>query len=125
MGEPRIHFALNCASVSCPPLLREPFRSEVLEQQLERVAADFVNHPTRNSIDMDQHQLRTVEIFSWFGEDFILKYGTEEFAHLSKIEAAALNFVYQYLDSARATAFDRGAGWTVEYMTYDWSLNDI
>ena len=48
--EPRIHFAINCASVSCPPLLNEAFVVDRLEEQLTRVATAFVNDPTRNNL---------------------------------------------------------------------------
>ncbi|WP_236025605.1 DUF547 domain-containing protein [Algoriphagus oliviformis] len=69
--EPRIHFAINCASVSCPPLLNEAFTSEKLESQLNKVALAFVNDRLRNRISADRAELSS--IFSWFKEDFTKK----------------------------------------------------
>lgn len=66
--EPRIHFAINCASVSCPPLLNEAFTAENIEAQLSKVATTFINDPSRNKISPDQAQISS--IFSWFKGDF-------------------------------------------------------
>lgn len=66
--EPRIHFAINCASVSCPPLLNEAFTAENIEAQLSKVATTFINDSSRNKISPDQAQISS--IFSWFKGDF-------------------------------------------------------
>lgn len=83
--EPRIHFAINCASVSCPPLLNEAFTAEKLESQLQKVAVTFVNDPSRNKITPDAVQISS--IFSWFKGDFTEKGSLIDFLNLySKVK---------------------------------------
>lgn len=67
-NEPRIHFAIVCASVSCPKLLNEAYTAEKLEQQLTQQAQAFINDSSRNKISADEAQLS--KIFSWFKGDF-------------------------------------------------------
>jgi len=122
----RVHFAVNCASIGCPPLLNEPFQAATLEAQLARVSRDFVNHATRNSVDAGQKKVSTSEIFSWFGEDFEDVYdGSERFGHLESKEASTLQFLYDHADSAMAATLDSVEDWKLEYLPYDWSLNDV
>jgi hypothetical protein len=66
--EPRIHFAVNCASISCPKLMNRAYTSERLDQQLDQAARDFINDPSRNIIEQDHLQLS--KIFKWYGGDF-------------------------------------------------------
>lgn len=101
--EPRIHFAINCASVSCPPLLNEAFVAEKLEAQLTKVATTFINDPTRNKITADQAQVSS--IFSWFKGDFTKKGTLIDFLNLySKIKI-------------KATA-------KISHLDYNWNLNE-
>lgn len=101
--EPRIHFAINCASVSCPPLLNEAFTAEKLEAQLAKVATTFINDPTRNKITADQAQISS--IFSWFKEDFTKKGTLVDFLNLySKVKIKP---------SAK-----------ISYQDYNWNLNE-
>ena len=101
--EPRIHFAINCASVSCPPLLNEAFMSANLENQLTRVTTTFINDPTRNKISSQSAQLSS--IFSWFKGDFTKKGTLIEF--LNRYAKVKLS------PNARIT-----------FMEYNWNLNE-
>jgi hypothetical protein len=101
--EPRIHFAINCASVSCPPLLNEAFVATNLENQLTRVATTFINDPTRNKISSQSAQLSS--IFSWFKGDFTKKGTLIEF--LNRYAKVKLS------PNARIT-----------FMEYNWNLNE-
>lgn len=67
-GDPRIHFALNCASLGCPRLPREPFRAETLEEQLERETERFLLDPANVRAEGDTLHLSS--IFGWYSEDF-------------------------------------------------------
>ena len=67
-NDPRIHFAINCASVSCPKLHNEAFTPGNLESQLNMLAQSFVNDPSRNSLSPDKVMLSS--IFDWYKEDF-------------------------------------------------------
>jgi hypothetical protein len=121
----RIHFAVNCASIGCPPLLDKPFIAETLEQQLDEVTTLFVNHPIRNIIDIEKSKINTTKIFKWFGDDFSSKYTTDEFYHLNPKERAVLNFIFTYIDESSIDKIDRSAKWKIDYASYDWGLNDI
>ncbi len=66
--EARIHFAINCASASCPILRNEPYTAENLESQLESAAVQFINDPDRNQIA--ENKIAVSKIFSWFSSDF-------------------------------------------------------
>jgi hypothetical protein len=101
--EPRIHFAINCASVSCPPLLNEAFVAVNLENQLMRVTTTFINDPTRNKISSQSAQLSS--IFSWFKGDFTKKGTLIEF--LNRYAKVKLS------PNARITFLD-----------YNWNLNE-
>lgn len=102
-NEPRIHFAINCASVSCPPLLNEAFTSEKMESQLQKMAIAFINDASRNKITADAIQVSS--IFSWFKEDFTKK-------------GSLIDFLNQYSKvKIKSSA-------KVSYLDYNWKLNE-
>ena len=68
MGDARIHFGINCASFSCPPLLNEAFTASKVNEQLDLLSVRFVNDKQRNIITEDKIQVS--KIFSWFSKDF-------------------------------------------------------
>lgn len=105
--EPRIHFAVNCASKSCPSLLSEPYRGDVLEQQLDKATRDFINNPNRNYLSGST--LHVSRIFDWYGKDF--KEGIVAF-FLEYAEGDLKNQLEQKRDRIK-----------IEYLDYDWSLN--
>lgn len=80
MNEPRIHFAINCASVSCPSLLNEAFTEAKIEQQLKNVTKSFVNDKTKNNITASK--IEVSKIFDWFAADFKSKGGVIDFLNL-------------------------------------------
>ena len=69
MGEPRIHFAIVCASVSCPDLRTEAFRANKLEAQLEQQSKSFLSNPMKG-LQVDGRQVEVSKIFKWFEDDF-------------------------------------------------------
>ena len=111
MGDPRIHGAIVCASLSCPPLQREPFRAETLDAQLD---AHLRSWPadTRKGVRVDaaRNTLVVSKTFRWFEEDFEVRGGVEPFigSYLSEEAAAGL-----------------GSRPRLEYFDYDWSLNRL
>ena len=101
--EPRIHFAVNCASFSCPPLRNEAFIAEKLDAQLDEQAKEFINDEVRNKISKNQVEIS--QIFSWFKGDFTNGQTLIEFLNkYSKVKISG--------DA------------DVDNMDYDWSLND-
>lgn len=101
--EPRIHFAINCASVSCPPLLNEAFVAEKLESQLQKVAVLFINDPTRNKITSDNARISS--IFFWFKGDFTKK-------------ESLIDFLNRY------SKLKIKSNAKVSYLDYNWNLNE-
>ncbi len=123
-SEPRIHFALVCASIGCPPLLEEPFLPNSLEDQLTMVSENFAANRSYNKIDIVNKTAMLSSIFDWFGEDFIDKYyDPSVFSNLSKKENASLNFVISQF-SIEDQKIMKQIIFKIEYLDYDWSLND-
>ena len=101
--EPRIHFAVNCASFSCPVLRPEAYVASKIEEQLTDQARLFLNDPQRNVIT--ENKVKLSRIFSWFGGDF-------------KKGQSLISFINQYTN----TKIREDA--KVSYLKYDWRLND-
>jgi len=108
--EPRIHFAIVCASVSCPSLRSKAYRATDLDRQLDDQARRFLADPTKNRFDAKSGTVGLSSIFKWFREDF------EEAA------GSLPAFVARYVDPATAAAL-REPGVRIEFLDYDWSLN--
>ncbi len=111
MGEPRIHFAIVCASVGCPRLLNEAFTADRLDEQLTANAKVFFADRTKFVADARTGTIAVSPILDWFGEDF----GADT--------AAQMQAIAPYLpESAQPLAKSNSV--RVKYLDYDWSLND-
>ncbi len=111
MNEPRIHFAIVCASRGCPRLLNEAYSAERLEDQLSRNTLAFFADSTKCSADAVQNELHLSLILNWFATDF----GASTPAVLQRI-------VNWLPEPARAVAQSKSV--RVKYLDYDWNLND-
>ena len=122
-NEPRIHAALVCAAMSCPPLRNEPFEADKLEEQLQDQMQTFVDNPeTGFRIDRDAKTVYLSKIFDWYGDDWKKDYSIEgKFAGNDK-ERAVLNFVSSYLKPEDKSYLEQG-DYKVSYLNYDWALN--
>ncbi len=101
--EPRIHFAINCASISCPKLLNRAFTAKKLEEQLEMVTQEFINDSTQNELGTQTAEISS--IFSWFKEDFTRN-------------GSLIDFLNSYSDiPLRPTT-------KINFKEYDWRLNE-
>jgi hypothetical protein len=111
MGEPRIHAAIVCASLSCPPLRREPYRAAELDAQLDDNSRRWLRDPRKGArVDRSRRTLHLSPIFDWFAEDF---------------DGGILPFVGAHLPAAEAEWLRaQGAGVRVRYLDYDWRVND-
>jgi len=125
--EPRIHFAIVCASLGCPDLRNEAYRGDTINEQLESQAMEFVNNPQKGvRIDPANRTVKLSEIFKWFGEDFIHEYGnTGLFKNGNEKERAVLSFVRKHLRSQEQRQFLEGNYFKISYLDYDWSLNEL
>ncbi len=123
--DPRLHGAINCASASCPELRNEPYLADRLNEQLDDAARRFARDTFRNRVDVESKTLHASEIFKWFYKDFLSAYAPDgSFAGLSGKEAAAGSFMARFADEGSASAIKAG-GFDVEWLSYDWELNDI
>ncbi|WP_437399498.1 DUF547 domain-containing protein [Flagellimonas lutimaris] len=102
MEEPRIHFAINCASASCPKLLNKVYLPKTLDQQLDRAAHEFINSE-RNQIS--QNHLKLSKIFKWYKNDFL--------------NGDIQNYINTY------TNINISQNAKVDYLEYDWNLNGM
>lgn len=104
-NEPRIHFAVNCASISCPPLQRVAFQAVQLDEQLEAATVNFLNDESVNRVDPNSNRLLVSKIFDWYGEDF------------DDVTAFILSKMQGVESSNQAFELD--------YLDYDWGLNQL
>ncbi len=104
-NDPRIHFAINCAAKSCPPLLNTPYEGDILETQLDTQTRVFINRSTF----MKDNTLYISKIFDWFDDDF---------------NDNPPLFIRQYAGEQLKTKIDAaGSGIKISYLHYDWTLN--
>ena len=104
-NEPRVHFALNCASRSCPPLNPEPFRADKLEGQLEKLAVAFVNSPRGVNYIPGKKTAGLSAIFNWYKDDF-----------------KAADGPVAFINKRRNPPLPNDT--KITYQDYDWSLNE-
>jgi hypothetical protein len=100
-NDPRIHFAVNCAAATCPPLLNAAYRAATVDDQLESQTRKFINNKAYNQITSDA--LKLSKIFKWYGDDF------------------AAEGVVPFID--RYTDVNISAQASIDYLDYDWALN--
>lgn len=105
LGEPRVHVALNCMSVSCPRLPREPFLPENLDAQLTREAASFFNDSRNVAVDHTAGTLRLSEILAFYTPDFLLR------------DRSLASYVNRY----RADKVPES--YAVSFIPYDWTVS--
>ncbi len=123
-NEPRIHMALVCAAMGCPPLRDEPYRGDKLDVQLDDQTHRFLQNSLKFRIDQDGGEVYLSPIFKWFGQDFVKTYSTNgKFTAYSKTEGAVLSFVSRYLGKEQYRYLAAGE-YDIEYLHYDWSLNE-
>lgn len=117
--EPRIHFAINCASASCPKLPRHAFDANRLEAQLDEAARLFVSEPRNVRIDHDARTVHLSAIFDWYESDFV-----EWPADRLPDSPTLLDYVSLHAAQPLRDQLRRAADYDIEFNRYDWSLND-
>jgi hypothetical protein len=103
LKEPRIHFAIVCASVSCPKLLNEAYTGNRVNQQLEEQARDFINDKSRNKVTANHAQLS--QIFNWFRGDFTRN-----------------GILSEFINRYSSVKINKNA--KISYLDYNWNLNE-
>jgi hypothetical protein len=110
--DPRAHFALVCASKSCPPLRGEAYEGSTLNEQLDDQARRFLRNPFWNEFFREENRAELSKIFSWYDTDF------------GASDADVLKHVARFLpDSLGQQILADPPGWDISYKSYDWSLN--
>ena len=105
LGDPRVHFALNCMSVSCPRLPQSAFAAKTLDQELDAAAREFMAEKRNVDVDEGRKELRTSAIFQFYTKDFLTK-------------APSLQ---AYINRYRLTQIP--ANFKIVFNDYDWSIN--
>ncbi len=111
--EPLIHFAIVCASTSCPRLQPWSYEPDQLNMQLDRVAREFINDPTRNRFDRKKKVASLSMIFKWFEDDF------------TKAAGSVVSYITRYVNDPDLVQDLMQSDYRIEYLEYDWSLNGI
>jgi hypothetical protein len=117
--DPRLHFAVNCASIGCPPLREEAFVAGRLDVQLDEQALRFMSDRARNRFDPAQGRLEVSKIFDWYGEDFTLGH-----RGISSLPAFMARYASVLADAPADRERVRSQQAVVTFLPYDWKLND-
>jgi hypothetical protein len=120
--EPRIHFAVNCASVGCPPLRSEPYRAADVNAQLDANARSYLASP--QGVRVVGATIEVTSILKWYGGDFVERFGAAPPAGRTAAEAAILRVVEAF-GPPRAGGLARDPAARIRFLDYDWSLNDL
>jgi hypothetical protein len=113
-NEERVHFAMVCASYSCPPLLDEAYEGFKLNEQLNTQARIFFNDETKNKFDLNERTAHLSKILDWYSSDF----GNDD--------QSILLYVSQFLDIEIADDIRRNTSkWEIDHLSYNWDLNEI
>lgn len=109
--EPRVHFALVCAAIGCPPLRNEAYSADRLEEQLEGQAVYVHTHDLWFRFDPENHVLKLTSLYKWYAGDF------------EQVGGSAARYAAAWSPALKAS-LDAGERPRVEFLNYDWSLND-
>ncbi|MDF1660461.1 MAG: DUF547 domain-containing protein [Planctomycetota bacterium] len=120
--DPRIHFALNCASFSCPRLPEYAFTAKDLEKQLEAETKKFLNELRNCEIDAKKGVVTVSKLFEWYQKDFLDWPDFPAVKTASSTEAKIVAYINHYR-AAKDKIPARSDGWTVEFREYNWKLN--
>lgn len=107
--DPRIHFAIICASRGCPPLPRVAYTEANVQTRLEEETKSYLNSARGTRINRSTNTLYVSKLFDWFSDDFIQKRGS------------AISFMRPYLDGEVLSFLDGKP--KISYLKYDWTLN--
>lgn len=110
-GDARIHFAIVCASQSCPPLKSTLYRGETLDAQLDSVTRAFINDTGENAFDVEQREARVSRLFKWYDDEFAASAGS------------LAQFLARYVSDPAVRDSLLNEAWSFDYRDYDWSLN--
>lgn len=111
MGDPRIHFAINCASKGCPQLANRAYFSQSVNRQMDDNARGFFADPEKFQYDLQRGELRVSPIIEWFADDF------------GRTDAERMQTLAPFMPDANSARLAASGQARVSYLDYDWSLN--
>lgn len=117
--DPRIHFAVNCASIGCPMLREEAFVAERLDAQLDQQALRFVSDRSRNRVNNDG-EIEASKIFDWYKGDF-----NKGHKGIKSSEAFFARYAKELTDNPAFQKLVADGKASIRYLDYDWRLNDV
>ncbi len=117
--DPRVHFAVNCASIGCPALREEAFVAARLDAQMDEQTLRFMSDRTRNRFNAQRGRLELSKIFDWYGEDFRLG-----LRGIASLQAFAGRHADQLTDGPADRERIRSGTVDIAFIDYDWALND-
>jgi hypothetical protein len=117
--DPRVHFAVNCASIGCPALREEAFVPERLDAQLDEQAQRFMADRSRNRYSAERDKLEVSKIFDWFAVDFKSGY-----RGVTSLPVFLARYANQLADAPAEREKIKAGSVDVGYLEYDWKLND-
>jgi hypothetical protein len=120
--EPRVHFAINCASVGCPPLAADPYRAATLDAQLDAAARRYVASP--QGLRIQGNTLLVSKILEWYGEDFVARFAPDAAGSSDRVERAVRSVIERF-GPPSAAELARKPTSRIRFLDYDWSLNDV
>jgi len=125
-AEPRIHFAIVCASVSCPNLRNEAFVANRIDAQLNEQLSNFIANTDKGvSIDVERKRVKLSKIFEWFEEDFDVPGNDKQLlSGRTDGEAGVLRYLARYFPVGDELQSLRSGDLKVSYLEYDWHLNE-
>ena len=119
--DPRVHFALNCASLGCPRMPRQAFSGKNLDEQLDMETRKFVAEERNFKIDYENKTIFLSEIFKWYESDFLSWYKQNN----PEKTAGLLNYIALYLAPEKVAELKKNEkNYTLQFIPYDWRLND-
>lgn len=110
--EPRIHFAIVCAAMSCPPLRNEAYTGDRLDEQLNDQGRIFLHDRSKNAVPLNGTTIKISKIFDWFKSDF------------AEDDAGLQQYLAQYFDGDLKEKLEQGGFSKIEHTDYDWTIND-
>jgi len=125
-NEPLVFFAISYASLSSPPLRNEPYYGYKLYEQLDNQTKKSLSSQLVLKIDREKQVVNLSAIFhpTWYGEEFISKYGTDKkFKDQPPSVRAVLNLATNYISEQDRLSLET-ENYSIKYITYNWTLND-
>lgn len=125
--EPRVHFAVNCASIGCPMLREEAYVAARLDAQLEEQARRFLSDRSRNRYDAGRNELQVSKIFDWYSKDWTSGYRGFEgrTPPIHSLDEYFARYAQLLGDAPGAWPAFGGRMPVIRFLEYDWSLNDV